>query len=458
MVSQGCATPGSGTWSNGAGVTRAASAASQAISASEPIAFSSSAGPLDVEDPPPDTLTLSEAIRRALKTSPELQAALARVRGAQAEVDQAKLFPNPILSVSVRFPANGKSIIDAGLSEDLLYFLTRSGRISAADNRLRGASAEAVTAALDLLSEVQQRYAGAQAADELVPVLEQRSALLNRLRSLAEDRLRAGEGTRLDVTTLDAQRVELDVEFVEQKLQRSQERLALSRLIGNPSGNMNWHLTRWEPIAPVGGSEDEWVRTALEHRPELVVSRSELAALGVEMRLSPLGILEGLEAGVDSERDSDWSVGPSISTPLPIFDWGQAKRDASFARVVQSRHQFTQSQRKAVEEVRRAYEGFAASHDALRMVRDELIPLQERRREQAESAYKLGQTDVTSLVLAEQELQSARIRLIELQRRTSEALIGLQRSVGGAGVAASLATRPSPATSPRSGPSTRPAY
>jgi outer membrane protein TolC len=52
---------------------------------------------------------------------------------------------------------------------------------------------------------------------------------------------------------------------------------------------------------------------------------------------------------------------------------------------------------------------------------------------QAEAQYKAGQTDITSLFLAEQDLRAARARTIELERRASEALIRLERSAGGPG-------------------------
>ena len=99
---------------------------------------------------------LDDAVERAMRHDPGLQAALARVRAALAEADQARLLPNPVLSVALRFPeaGAGKPVIEAGLAADLLSVLQQPGRIKAADHRLRAASAEALTTALDLLFEV----------------------------------------------------------------------------------------------------------------------------------------------------------------------------------------------------------------------------------------------------------------------------------------------------------------
>jgi outer membrane protein TolC len=219
-------------------------------------------GRVDVGDGPPDTLSLPEAVRRALTTHPDVQIALSRVRAVQADVDQAKLLPNPVLNVSIQPAFEGKAIIDAGLGADLVALISRPGRISAADNRLRAVSADALSVTLDVLAEVKQRYSAVQALDELMPVLDQRRKLLDRLLSLAESRLRGGEGTRLDVTTFRAQRVGLEVEIAELQLERNKQRLGLSRLIGQPSGAAAWKQTPWVPPQRPALGVSAWVSAA----------------------------------------------------------------------------------------------------------------------------------------------------------------------------------------------------
>lgn len=102
------------------------------------IVFTTEAGSLDVDRSSDAMLTLAEAVRRTLRTSPAIQAALIRVRVAQAEARQARLLPNPVLSVSLRWPeGGGRAIVEAGLAQELLAFLTRPGRVSAAEGRRR---------------------------------------------------------------------------------------------------------------------------------------------------------------------------------------------------------------------------------------------------------------------------------------------------------------------------------
>jgi outer membrane protein TolC len=360
--------------------------------------------------------------------------ALARVRASLAEAQQARLLPNPILSVALRWPeGGGGTIVEASVAAELLSLLKKPGQISAADDRLRAASSDAVAAVLDVWAELQDRYVEVQALDALVPVLEARRRLVERMRLVAQSRLGAGEGTRLDVTTLEAQLVELEVEIAERELERREARLALARLIGRPSDEAHWSIDAWAAPQEVAGSEGAWIASAMTHRPEIEAIAWSLQALGMEERLTGLAWLEGDEVGVDVERDDGWSVGPAFSLALPIFDWGQAGRANAQARRAEALHQLTATRRQVVEEVRRAHAAYVASHRVLEQVRDRLVPLLERREEEAESAYRAGQSDVLALILAQQGLQAGRARRIELERKTRESLNRLHRAVGGAG-------------------------
>lgn len=417
------------------------------------IVFEVHGGPVDVAAESSLVLTLHDAVRRTLGTDPDVQAALARVRAAEADADQARLLPNPIVSVVSRFPENsGKPVIEADLGFELLSLLQRRGRISAADHRLRGASAEAITVVLDRIAEVEERYDAVQALDAQMPVLQEQRALLDRLHGLAQDRLGKGEGTRLDVTTLETQQLTLEVEIAQKRLARRQERLALARLLGEPSGAAAWTLSPWSAPTQVG-SEAACVTAALSGRPEVESQRWELAALGVETRLARFSPFDPAEVGVKAERDvgESWTIGPAVSVPVPLFDWGQAKRARAAALQSEAEHKLTKVQRTVVEEVRKAHAAYVESLGALALTRDRLVPAQERRRRETEDAYKAGVTDVTALVLADQDLLASKAKLIELEEQASSALVKLERAVGGPGVAAGL-REPGAATRPAAPP------
>ncbi len=396
-------------------------------------------GLIDEPDPAGDLLTLTDALRRDLATDPGLQAAMARVQIARADADQARLLPNPVLNVVVR-TGSGRPQVEASLAEDFLRAMQVRRRASAADHRLHKAVAEAVVVAIDAVSEVQERYLRAQAAAQVVPLLRERSAILEQLEAVASSSLDAGEGTLSDLVTLQAQRVGLAVELDQAVLEARDERLHLARLIGEPSGDAAWKLDPWVAPGVAVESESAWIGAALVHRPEIQVACWELRALGDEGALAGFFSWEGTSVGIDTQRDDGWSGGPSVSTPLPLFDVGQAARVRATAEQMEARHELTLVRRRIVEEVRVAHQALVASNANLVRIRDDLIPLQRRRRALAEEAYRAGQSDVTGVFLAEHDLRVTQAKAIEVEHQAALALIRLQRAVGGPGAAAALLT------------------
>lgn len=411
----------------------------RAIGSGAAIEFRTEGGPLDEPDAAPDRLALADAVRRAVATDPGLQAALARVRVAMADADQARLLPNPILSLVLKFPEGGGGAqVEASLTAEIIRMLQAPRRARAADNRMRAAAADAVTVALDLVLEVQERYTAAGSFDELLPVLEERIALLDRLIRIARARLAPGEGTRADVTILEAQRVELEVEIADARLQQREERLRLARLVGEPSGQASWMLEPRAPSDTLSAPENQWIQIALAHRPEVQSVAWELAALGDDLTLVRLIPWEPAAAGVEAERDGAWAVGPSVEVPIPLFDTGATQRARVTAEQAEARHELTRARRTVVEDVRVAYQSLEANRANLRRIRAELIPLQQQRRQQAESAYLAGLTDATDLFLAEQNLRAAQARAVAVERQTGISFVRLQRAAGGPGIASSV--------------------
>lgn len=412
--------------------TEAVASESVSLLPGEPLVFLAEAGPVEHPSTAPASLDVAQIVRLSVLRSPEVQAALARVRIAQADAQQARLLPNPIVSVGLRFPeAGGKPVIDAGIAADLLAVLRRPGATSAADARLRVSSAEAVAAVLDIAATAQEGFFNVQSLEASLIVLNERRGLLQRLRDLAESKQRVGEGTRLDVITIQTQQVELEADIADRTLELRDERLALARLLGQPGSQADWTISAWSPNTIPIPSERDLLAVAASRRPEIQQREWELVALGVDRKLAGWGFLGGTEVGLDAERDGDWSLGPAASIPVPLFDVGQASKDRATAAVIEARHQLVATQRGVVEEVRRAYATLIGTQANLARVQDQLIPLQQSRLSQAEAQFRAGQTDITALLIAEQDLRSTQAQVVTLQQRVAIARVRLERAVGG---------------------------
>lgn len=416
----------------------------EAVGLNEPVLFlevGPGGRPLNESDDIADTLSLSQAVRLAVTSDPGLQAALARVRVALADADQARLLSNPVITLVMRW-GPGRPQIEAAIAQDIVRALQVPRRSSAADNRLRQAAADAMTVAIDVAAEVQERYVFAQASGARIPILRERMSLLDQLARVAQARLDAGEGTRNDLATLESQQVELQVEIDQAELNVREDRLRLARLIGAPSSAADWTLDPWAPPASDVSGEVHWVESALRNRPEIQAVAWRLAALGDDEALARFGSSQAAEVGFDAARDDDWFAGPSGSLSLPVFDNGRALRARLTAEQMEARYDLTLARRRVVEEVRLAHESLVASNANLARINTQLLPIQRHRRALAEDAYRAGFNDVTAIYLAEHDLQIAHTMAVEIGLQAATAWIRLQRAVGGPGIAAAVADSP----------------
>lgn len=425
-------------------------AIASATAAGVAIEFRTEGEPANAGEEIGGVLTPGDAVRRALLHSPTIQSALARVRMAEAEADQAWLLPNPILTVSMRYPASGgRPMVETMLMQDLFQLVQRPGMVEAADKKLRAEAARAVSTALDVAAEVQEAYITAQALDALLQELDGRIATVDRIRDLTQSMVSVGAGTVLDVTSTEEKQVELETLRGERRIEAKEARLTLARLIGEPSSDTGWTLSPWRPESPPSDGDAGWVATALENRPEIQEKRWELAALGTERGLLWTAPFGETQVGADSEKDDGmWAVGPRVMLPLPLLDWGQARRGKADAAVSEASHELTQAERTVIEEVRRAHAVFTATLPLAESIRTQLVPLAELRLNQAEAQLTAGDAGLSDILLAEQDLRSARMRLIEMDQKGALALIRLERAVGGRGIASGLRAGQAAPTTP----------
>lgn len=411
-----------------------------------------------------DSLSLADAVKLGLESDPELQMALARVRIAAADADQARLLPNPVLNFILRW-GPGKPQFEISLAQDFIEILTMPSRMDAADNRLRESSSRAITAALESLERIQLQYADAQAATEMVPLLESRLGLLDKLRATAQDRLDAGEGTQEEVTALRARQAQVAIDLRDARINQQRQRLQLARLVGEPSSDARWTLDALAAVSIAPADEQAWIASTLEHEPELQAISWKLAALGDDLTLARASIWQGASLGVDSQRDDAWFTGPSITTPLPVFDTGKARTDRAAAAITEARHEFTLAARTSIERTRVALRTFVAAKDIHASVDGDLLPLERSRLELARESLGAGYSDISALILAEEDLRLAEIRELEMRRLAARSLAQLQRAGGGPGIAAPLLVAsptstptPTPTSTPTSIPFAHPAF
>jgi outer membrane protein TolC len=133
------------------------------------------------------------------------------------------------------------------------------------------------------------------------------------------------------------------------------------------------------------------------------------------------------------EYDEGLAGGPSVEIPLRLFDPSGPRTAAIEAAEAELRHKAVEVRRSVIRDVRQAIADEASARRALDLIDRALLPLLERRREQIDASKRAGEVEIAILLLADRELQDARARRVELERRVFDARIRLERAAGGPG-------------------------
>jgi cobalt-zinc-cadmium efflux system outer membrane protein len=144
---------------------------------------------------PGDVLTLPSAIELTLTNNRSLRADLEVIGQAKADLVQAGLLSNPVLSTMLRFPSGGGLPDFAfGLSKDFADLWLIPSRKRAAQAMLQQRVLSLADTATMLVAEVKIQYAMAQYQRLAEELLEQNLAILRNAMEIADARLRAASG------------------------------------------------------------------------------------------------------------------------------------------------------------------------------------------------------------------------------------------------------------------------
>ncbi len=357
-------------------------------------------------------LSVADVAALAVANNPDLAAARAQRGVAQAQVFQAGLLANPVVTASLlplaAGPAGagpvgggpaGSSTIgwNAGLSYDVRSLVTRGARREAARQNMRSLDA-------NLLWQEWQTIAQARLLAVDIIDGDRVLALLARTRSLAISRasavraaLAAGNATLAtaapDVSAEQAATGAYDDQTRLQATRRHQ----LAALLGlSPDAPLALAQRADLPDVSQAGTRMA-MATLADRRPDLAALRYGYAAQDAKLRVAILSQFPNITFGVvgGSDNSNIRNVGPQIGLDLPIFDHNQGGIAVERATRVQLHAEYAARLAQASGAVQAGEQEIALLR---RQIAADAAGLPEMRRDaqSAEAARKAGNLDERS--------------------------------------------------------------
>jgi cobalt-zinc-cadmium efflux system outer membrane protein len=377
-------------------------------------------------------LTANAAVQIALLNNHELQATYEEIGLAQADLIEAGLLKNPLFDFQRRWPGQALEADILGEFIDLLFLPLRK-RVAAAQLeavKLR-VGAEIFKTAAEVRVAFYENQGNQQLSDLAGSVAQATAASAEAALQLHE----AGNTRSLDLANEEALNVQAKVDFAKAQSAGIESREKLTRMLGLWGGETNWNISPRLPDPP----KNEIRGSGLESRA--IAQRLDLAALKQETlsEARRLGVArfevisQGFELGGHFERENEGtaSAGPSVVVPIPFFNFGQAAKARSEAKVRQSQQRHLALAVQIRSEVRSARDRMLLARQRVDYLQSTAMPIRARVVEESQLQYNAMQVSLFDLLRAKQDQVNAGREYVDALRDYWIARAELEKAVGG---------------------------
>ncbi len=382
-------------------------------------------------------LDLAQARALANLNNPSLHAARQRVMEAQGSVIAASrsLQSNPVASflAGPRFPES----VDRSTSTDFEFEVEQlfsTGRPKEHRERVAASGVERAEALeanarrlIDL--DVTTSFYVALATALRIDVLQESEALAAALHATAEDRLRFGEGTQLEVDTATIRLARTRRLTGQARAQQQRATIRLVELLGLPMSSSP-EIVGELPV-PTGIDLTELLGSASAMRPDVNAAASALNAAEAAAELADADAKPDLVLHAAYARDDgDDVVTAGVRLELPIFNNGDGERATARAQIRRLQAEHQAARRGAEAEVRAAFADYEQAVHLLGVFDDALLEAQEGSLQLLELAFAEGAVGYPEVLVVQEQLIAGRQEYIDAQLLAALALAQLRVAAG----------------------------
>jgi len=384
------------------------------------------------------TLTLRDALSRALAASPRLTAAERDIGVATGQRIQAGALLNPELSYeqdnsfgSGRYAGTKSAETTLQISQAFEWFGKREARIAAGAAGVDVASIQRTAVRLEVLSETAVAFLNVLGAQRRIQILDDQVAAIDRLTPLLRRRVEAGASSPAETGRAEVASalVKADRERLRATLATARRELAI--LMGDSSPKFASVSGRLD----VTGQPPSFrsVVTAIESNPHLVRWTAVYAQRNAELllaRLKPYPDVRIAAGWRHFNETNDDAVRLTLSVPIPVFDQNQGNILAAQESLAKTQAERAANRNTLIVVAGRAYDSLQGSLRELAILRETAIPKAQEAAEAIFDGYGQGRFTLLEVLDAQTSVAQARLREQEAQQNFHIAVATIEGLVG----------------------------
>lgn len=376
-----------------------------------------------------DGLTESEAVAIALWNNPDFQASLADLGVARADIAQAGLLRNPVLTLLLPW---GPKQLEATMKWPVDAIWQRPKRLAAARRAADAVAERLVATGVNLIAATRIAYVDLTAAQARVQLAAANLALSRRLAELAAGRAAGG-----DISQLEADTAQTEAMLAAQDAARAPLEVGLAR------NRLHQLLAAGDTVAPATlrpaadasvpvscGDLSALEPDALASRTELRAAELEIEAAGLRLGWERSRIFSFLAALDVNAGNGVFQLGPGLETDFGLIDRNQPGVLRALADLDRAKARYLAVRLQILRDLRDAHEQLNAWRVTASAWRDDIRPRLERQAQQTERAYEEGEFSYVLVIDATRRLNDGRLREADAAADAQRARVRLEQSIG----------------------------
>lgn len=368
----------------------------------------------------PAALTLDQVLEEALSRNLRLLAERFNLSIAEARIIQARLKPNPVLSLGGNYldilgsgfnpttNAAGPTEVNARVDYILERGHKRQERIAVAEASKAVSQLELLNSTRTLILDIQSGFTDLLLAKENAALARASLEAFNQIVTVNQTRVTAGDLARVELVRSEVAQLQFSnqVRQAESKVRLARNRLQalMGRTLYDPGFDVTGQLRRDPLLTP----KLELAQLALSSRPDLDALRRDQARSQAELRLQlaqgkvdyTVGAAFNRQFGVGGLTSGN-SAGLFFSIPLAINNKNQGEIERARREQEQILARIRSLEQEIQAEVENAFEQFQTAQQLLERIETDLLDRAKRVREVTDFSYRRGEATFVELLDAQ---------------------------------------------------------
>jgi len=386
--------------------------------------------PAQPQTPPPATLTLSDAMARALEANRTVAAARSARAIDVAGISVARQRNNPEANVEYDHPETPHWAFTGSIPLDINN--KRQRRIDVATATVAVTEAETARVTAEVRADVRRAYYHAVAATRRVDITQELETIATRARDAAQERFQTGAAPRLEALQASLTLSQAQNEASAARGELTAARADLNALLAYP---LDAAPALNDPLE--GGTlptETVATQQTLAANAELQVLQKQIDEARARVSLAqalrrPDPTVSG-SLTYDSPPDFTYGWRAAGTIALPIFTTGKPEIAVAQATLTKAIADRDARAAQITGAVSAAFARATAARQAFDRYQNEILPASVQVEQLAEESYRAGQTGLPAFLQAVQNARDIRQRALQAGLDYQLALADLEKAMG----------------------------